>query len=46
MKETRALVQDNLGLFIGKVHKFWVGCPSKDFGIGRGSGDGGSSRTC
>jgi len=42
MKETRALVQNNLGLFISEVHKFWVGYPSKDFGVGRGSGGGGS----
>ena len=46
MKWTRALIQDNLGLFIIEIHKFWVGHPSKDFGIGWGSGGGSSGKTC
>ena len=46
MKQTRVGIQDNLGLFIGEVHKFWVGHPSKDFGIGQGSGGVSGGRTC
>ena len=46
MKQTRARIQDNLGLFIVEIHKFWIGCPSKDFGIGWGSHGGSGGRTC
>ena len=45
IKWTRVLVQDNLGLFIVEVHKFWVGHLSENFGVGRGSGGGSSGRT-